>query len=41
MSAYKDEFVSEARDHLDSLNENLLALEKGADDETIHKIFQN
>ena len=28
MTAYKEEFVNEAHDHLDSLNQALLALEQ-------------
>lgn len=41
MSEYKDEFVSEARDHLDTLNETLLILEKDSEDmENINKTFR-
>lgn len=40
-SQYKDEFVSEARDHLDTLNEGLLVLEKNQQDmDTINKLFR-
>lgn len=42
VSDYKDEFISEARDHLDMLNENLLGLEKEPEDEDyINKIFRS
>ncbi len=41
MSAYKEAFISEARDHLDTLNEGLLVLEKSSDDkENINKLFR-
>lgn len=40
-SEYKKEFVSEAKDHMDTLNEGLLQLEKDAnDEENINKIFR-
>jgi two-component system chemotaxis sensor kinase CheA len=42
MSQYKEEFVSEARDHLDNLNENLLGLEKEPENpDFINKIFRS
>ena len=41
MSAYKDEFISEARDHLDTLNDGLLVLEKNPEaEDTINKLFR-
>ena len=41
MEEHKGEFLSDARDHLDSLNADLLALEKsGADPETINRLFR-
>lgn len=42
ISEYKDEFISEARDHLDILNDALLILEKDPDDmENINRIFRS
>lgn len=42
MSDYKDEFVSEAKEHLDSLNDGLLELEKNPESEdNINKIFRS
>ena len=42
MEEYKDMFLSEAREHLDDLNNLLVILEKTRDDkETINKIFRN
>ncbi|MBN2368008.1 chemotaxis protein CheA [Candidatus Woesearchaeota archaeon] len=42
MSKYKEEFMNEVRDHLDSLNESLLVLEKEPEnEETINKIFRS
>ncbi|MBN2458032.1 chemotaxis protein CheA [Candidatus Woesearchaeota archaeon] len=41
MDKFKNEFVSEARDHLDVLNDSLLLLEKSPDDmDVINKIFR-
>ena len=40
-SEYKNEFISEARDHMDTLNEGLLVLEKDASDmDNINRIFR-
>ena len=42
MSAYKQEFLNETRDHLDSLNECLLVLEKSPEDtENLNKLFRS
>lgn len=42
MEEYKDMFLSEAREHLDDLNNLLVILEKTHDDkDTINKIFRN
>jgi two-component system chemotaxis sensor kinase CheA len=42
MSAYKDEFISEAKDHFDGLNNDLLALEESPEDaDTINRIFRH
>ena len=42
LSKYKDEFISEARDHLDSLNKDLVELEKSPnDEEIIHRLFRS
>lgn len=41
MSQYKDEFISEATDHLENINKNLLELEKNAEDqEIINSLFR-
>ncbi|MGM5484693.1 MAG: chemotaxis protein CheW [Nanobdellota archaeon] len=41
MSEYKKEFISEAREHLDNINEGLLVLEKdSSDQDNIHKLFR-
>jgi two-component system chemotaxis sensor kinase CheA len=41
MSEYKNEFISEARDHLDTLNEGLLELEKdSSNQDNINKLFR-
>ncbi len=40
MQSYKETFISEARDHLDTLNEGLLELEKGTDDDTVNRLFR-
>jgi len=41
VSNYKDEFISEARDYIDILNEALLVLEKDpSDEENINKLFR-
>ncbi len=41
MSQYKDEFISEAKDHLAVISESLIALEKDpSNDETINKLFR-
>ncbi|MFP4400270.1 MAG: chemotaxis protein CheW [Candidatus Woesearchaeota archaeon] len=40
-SEYKNEFISEAQDHMDTLNQGLLVLEKDASDmDNINKIFR-
>ena len=42
MSQYKDEFLSEAKDHIDTINEGLLVLEKNSEDtENINNIFRS
>jgi two-component system chemotaxis sensor kinase CheA len=42
LSEYKDQFISEAQDHLDALNEGLLALEKAPEDiEIVNQIFRS
>ena len=42
VSKYKNEFISEARDHLDSLNKDLVVLEKDPNnDEVIHSLFRS
>ncbi|MBN1793029.1 chemotaxis protein CheA [Candidatus Woesearchaeota archaeon] len=42
MSQYKQEFLSEAREHLEQINEGLLALEKDpSDSENINKVFRS
>lgn len=42
MSEYKKEFISEAKDHTDFLNEGLLTLEKTPEDEdNINKLFRS
>lgn len=42
MSEYKDEFISEAKTHLDNLNEKLLEIEKAPDDlEIMNSIFRS
>jgi len=42
LSKYKAEFISEARDSLDSLNKELVILEKNPnDDEVIHSLFRS
>ncbi|MGA9138617.1 MAG: chemotaxis protein CheA [Methanocella sp.] len=42
MSAYRDMFVSEAREHLQSFNQSLLALEKSpSDTDVIQEIFRS
>jgi two-component system chemotaxis sensor kinase CheA len=42
MNAYKEEFMNEVRDHLDTLNESLLILEKEPENtEIVNKLFRS